>query len=450
MIDEKQLLDLCKYIVKSGQKKGADAIEVHGVFLSELEANVRQGQVNSVNKKLGTSIAIRLYIGKKMGSAFTNLATKEDADEALKLAIASAKATTEDEDWIGLPTPSEYPKVDLWDDSIPECDPAQAVDIISEVLSRLSQEPGLIPAFGVGGADFAISAYANSNGIAHSEKSSIGYAFVATVAQTETGVTPSIGSFDIQRNLELDLDAIIKDNLDTVRICKKTAQGKTGKHTVIIHPRAYGQLMDNTLFKSIRGDNVARGISKIGDKIGDQVADERITIYDDGTDPRGLNSSSADDEGVPRQRTPIIEKGVLQSFLWDTYWANKMGLKSTGNAKRNARQGLVEISKSTAVIEPGEREIEEIIKEIDHGYYIHNVQGAHSSNPDSGDFSVVGNPAILIENGEMIGAVHGLMFSGNIFDLLMNIQEVSSTVRVLFSTIGPDIAFKDVDVITKE
>jgi PmbA protein len=78
------------------------------------------------------------------------------------------------------------------------------------------------------------------------------------------------------------------------------------------------------------------------------------------------------------------------------------------------------------------------------------VQGAHSSNPESGDFSIVGNPAILIENGKMIGAVHGLMVSGNTFDLLKNVKEVSSTVRTLIPVVGPDIAFADVDIIAKE
>ncbi len=452
MADEKQLLELCKYIVDSGQKKGADAIEAYSVYQSELEAEVRQGQINTVNKKIGDQIAIRLYIGKRMGSAFTNLATKEDTDEALDLAIAAAKVTTEDTDWVSLPTPSEYADIKgIWDDSIPNCDPGQAVGIIGQVLSKLTaSEPGIIPAFGVGGADFTISAYANSNGVAHSEKASIGYAFVGCVAQTEDSVTPSITSFDIQRGIELDIDAIVNDNLEIIRICKKTVKGKTGKHTVILHPRAYSQLMNYTLVEAIKGDNVARSKSAIADKIGDAVADERVTIYDDGTDPRGMNTSVADGEGVPRQRTPIIEKGVLRSFLWDTYWANKMGLKSTGNARRNTRQGLVEISPSTIVIEPGTRDIQDIIKEIDHGYYIRNVQGAHSSNPESGDFSVVGNPAILIEKGEMVGAVHGLMFSGNMFELLKSIKEISGTVRNQFSYIGPDIAFSNVDVIAKE
>jgi PmbA protein len=127
-----------------------------------------------------------------------------------------------------------------------------------------------------------------------------------------------------------------------------------------------------------------------------------------------------------------------------------MGVKSTGNAKRNMRQGLVDISPSNIVVEPGEREIEDIIKGIKYGYYIRGVQGAHSSNPESGDFSIVGNPAILIENGKMVGAVHGLMVAGNVYDLLNQVDEVAKTPHYLQSIIGPEIVFKDVSLIAKE
>jgi PmbA protein len=198
-----------------------------------------------------------------------------------------------------------------------------------------------------------------------------------------------------------------------------------------------------------RGDNVARGKSMIADKIGDEVASEIFTLVDDGLYPTGANTTLADDEGVPRQRTPIIENGVLQSFLWDTYWANKMDLKSTGNAKRNMRQGLVEISPTTLVVEPGTREVEDIISEMEHTFYIQNVQGAHSSNPESGDFSVVANPAILIKDGKMVGGINGLMISGNIFDLLKNVVEVAKTPIPMLSWIGPEIVVDNIDVVAK-
>ncbi|GAF96197.1 unnamed protein product, partial [marine sediment metagenome] len=131
------------------------------------------------------------------------------------------------------------------------------------------------------------------------------------------------------------------------------------------------------------------------------------------------------------------------------YWANKMGEESTGNARRSMRQGLVELATTNMVVEPGTRDIQDIISEVDHGYLVRNVQGAHSSNPESGDFSVVGNPAVRVEDGEMVGAVHGLMVSGNVFELLNQVTEIAKTPLVLQGLIGPEIVFGDVNVIAR-
>jgi PmbA protein len=263
-------------------------------------------------------------------------------------------------------------------------------------------------------------------------------------------MTPAVIAYDIKRNLDVDLDGTVNTVANQIRLLKIPAIGQTGKFKVIIHPQAYSQLFNFTLLKGVSGDSVARGKSMIADKIGDTIASEIFTLVDNGLHPTSAVTSIADDEGVPRQRTPIIENGVLRSFLWDTYWANKMDLKSTGNAKRNMRQGLVEIDPTTLVIEPGTREIEDIISEIDHGYYIQNVQGAHSSNPESGDFSVVGNPAILIKDGKLVGGIDGLMISGNIFDLLKNVIEIAKTTIPLFSWVGPEIVVKNIDVVAKD
>jgi PmbA protein len=81
---------------------------------------------------------------------------------------------------------------------------------------------------------------------------------------------------------------------------------------------------------------------------------------------------------------------------------------------------------------------------------VRDVQGAHSSNPESGDFSIVGNPAVLIEDGEMKGAVHGLMVSGNVFGLLKQVVEVAKKPLVLQGLIGPEIVCEDMKVIARE
>jgi PmbA protein len=452
MKSEKELLDFCQYVVSAGQKKGANAIEVQADSRADLDAGVELGQVNSVNRSVGTEFAVRLYLGKKMGSAFTNIPTRQALDEGIGMALSAAKATTEDKDWQRLPEPRTYKQIPgLWDESTTKCEPAKVVELAADIVGRASAaEPGVIAAQVSAGVSIHSGAYANSSGVAIAEKHTAAYIVLAGVAPTESGMTPIVVSYDVQRGLQLDLDKVVDDLASTIRLCKKTVKATSGKSTVILHPQAYSGLMQFTLLMSVRGDNVARGKSKIADKIGDTIGSQVLTIADDGTTPKGMHTSIADDEGVPRQRTPIIEKGVLRSFLWDTYWANKMGVKSTGNARRDMRQGLVDIATSNLVVSPSKRDIADIISGIKQGYLIRSLQGAHSSNPESGDFSVVGNPAFLIEGGELKGAVDGLMLAGNVYELLRNTVEVAKVPIYLESTIGPEVVFKDIQVVAKD
>jgi PmbA protein len=452
MLDEKALLEICKKVVREGQKLGADAVEVQAEDASDMQATIELGQVAGVELTSGVQIAIRVFIGKRVGSAFTNIPSEMATKDALKLALDAARATTEDDNAQQIPGPTSYSTLEgLWNDSVASAEPSYVAEVSTDLVKKAtSKEPDLIPGLGGTGSEAHVSAYANSRGAVVSQRGTIGYTYLMGVAPTESGMTPAVFASDVGRSNKLDADRVVDEVVDTIGIVRKTAHGESGKFPIILHPSAYGALMTFTLFASIRGDNVARGKSMIGDKLGERIASEVVTISDDGLDVRGVNAGIADDEGVPRQRTIIIEKGILRSFIWDNYWARRMGVTSTGNAQRNKRQGLVEISTSNIILEPGTRPIDDIISEIQYGYYIRGVQGAHSSNPESGDFSVVGNPAILIENGKMIGGVHGLMVSGNVYDLLKQTEELGKDVINIQTLIGPELKVRDVDVIVKE
>jgi PmbA protein len=450
-MNELQLIDLCNKIVSKAQGNGASASEVQVKSNRQVLADIELGQISSVSQGQSDQLAIRVFIEGRMGCAFTNILSENEAEEALRLALNSARVTTTDEEWRSLSKPSVYPDVaGIWDNEAASCEASKMVEMTVDILRVASEvEPGMIPVYGGTSAVVERNAYANSNGVSHSERGTAAYIILAAIAQTESGVTPMVTSFDISRGLDLNINETINDLASTVRICKKKVEGKKGKHTVIMHPAAYGSLLQYTLLQSIRGDNVARGKSMIADRIGDDIASSKITLNDDGLYPDAINTAISDDEGVPKQKTAIIDHGVLGSFLWDTYWANKMGVESTGNATRSLRQGLVEVTPNTITIEPGDRDVHDILSDIDYGYYIRDVQGAHSSNPESGDFSIVGNPAILVKDGELTGAIDGLMLSGNIFDLLKQVDEVAKKPIKLESIIAPEIAFTDVNVITR-
>ena len=190
MNNEQELLDLCKYMVSHAKEAGADEVEVHAKIQTELESNIELAQISSVNQQTGTQIAIRVIIGKKIGGAFTNIATKEAAKEAMQLAINAAKATTEDPDWVTLPSLEEYSTIDgLWSDEVTTTKPDAIVDSTGELIVKASSaEEGLILVGGTTAVVYGYEAYANSNGIAHAEKGTV--AFIAGVVAAKASIQP--------------------------------------------------------------------------------------------------------------------------------------------------------------------------------------------------------------------------------------------------------------------
>jgi PmbA protein len=232
-------------------------------------------------------------------------------------------------------------------------------------------------------------------------------------------------------------------------------KAEAGEYPVLLDAFALESIFMHTLIPSIKGDNVSRGNSKLKDQIGSKVAADDLNLFDDGTLAGGLHSGKADMEGVPKQRTPIIEQGILRGFLYDNYWGKIEGRESTGNASRGGGRlnlppygTLPTINPSNIVLKPGSASEDELVTHMKNGYYVRNVQGAHQSNPETGEFSVAIAPAWRIIKGEITHAVKGAMIAGNTYDLMDRISLVGKETRQLGTFVAPKIIVDKLKVIT--
>jgi PmbA protein len=203
------------------------------------------------------------------------------------------------------------------------------------------------------------------------------------------------------------------------------------------------------LSQGLNGKEVYKGTSPLAGKIGETLFDEKVTIIDDGTIDGKFASASYDDEGVPRRRNVLIEKGVLKSFIYDLKTAAQSGVKSTGNASR----GLFnppEPSGTNLVIQPGETPLKDILAGMDNGIIVEDLLGIGQGNIISGAFS---NPLALafkVEKGEIVGRVKDLSIAGNIYDLLKNVAAVSKEALWVYSTVyAPYILIPEMNVAGK-
>ena len=132
-------------------------------------------------------------------------------------------------------------------------------------------------------------------------------------------------------------------------------------------------LLDN-IFDAVHGMSIYRHESFLAGKLGEKVANDNLTVIDDATIPGLFGTSPFDDEGVPSRRTVVIERGVLKSYLLNTYAARKLGLKTTGNASRGLT-GNAGIGHGNFFIEKGVQSPERLIAGVTNGFYVTELMG---------------------------------------------------------------------------
>jgi len=203
------------------------------------------------------------------------------------------------------------------------------------------------------------------------------------------------------------------------------------KMSVIVRNQISANLLAIFLSGPLNADWVQKGRSSLAGKLGKQVASENVELVDDGTMPGGFRTRSFDDEGHPTQRTPIIQKGILENYFYDTYTALQDNVESTGNASRTFGYWTKpQPSPSNLLLEPEKTTFEEIVQQTKKGLYIDQTIGEWLSNPVSGNLNATVTHGFLIENGKETEPVNGVIIAGNFHELLMGgVEMIGNDVR---------------------
>ena len=176
---------------------------------------------------------------------------------------------------------------------------------------------------------------------------------------------------------------------------------------------------------SLEASSVAYGRSQFADKLGQQIANEKVTAIDDGTIPNAWGSVNFDDEGTPSRKNVLIENGVLKSYMVDKFNGRRMGMAPTGNARRQG-YGFTPTSRMTnTYIAPGQDRNEDIIASMEYGLYAKEMGGG-SVNPVTGEFNFAVSEGYMVRNGKICEPVRGASLVGKGSDILMNIDMVGT------------------------
>jgi TldD protein len=255
--------------------------------------------------------------------------------------------------------------------------------------------------------------------------------FVAQVIVERKGILYS-GSERMCKSVALDKfwgsstpSSIANIALQRALLMTRAKACPAGRMQVLFAGEAGGTIIHEACGHGLEADIVDKDYSIYRDRIGQLVANKNITMIDDPTIPSLYGSYKFDDEGVPAQRSVLIENGVLKSYISDILSAKKYNAKSTGNGRRESFKYAPVPRMSNTFILPGNATFESMLDRIKNGIYVKKMGGGEV-NPTTGDFVFFVSEGYLVRNGKVSYPVRGATLSGNGPSVLKNIIELGN------------------------
>ncbi len=202
-------------------------------------------------------------------------------------------------------------------------------------------------------------------------------------------------------------------------------QAPSGSMPVVVGGGFGGVLFHEMTGHGLEADHIQKGASVYAGKLGQEVADPLLTAFDDGEMTGEWGSGAIDDEGTPCQKTPVIEGGKVTSYLYDLLRARRDDAAPTGNGRRESFRHLPVPRMTNTYIEPGDADPEDLISEVDNGFYAVSFGGGQVE-PASGDFVFGVSEGYLIEGGKVTKPCRGATLIGNCLTALAAIDAVAS------------------------
>ena len=209
-----------------------------------------------------------------------------------------------------------------------------------------------------------------------------------------------------------------------------------GTYTVLVGPLVLGLVLHEAFGHASEGDIVASGESVLKNKLGEKLASDDVTIIDEGIVEGGY-FYPFDDEGTEKEKTVIVENGVLKYFLQSRNTAHEIGVKTTGNARAQDFDNLPIVRQTNYYLQPKDAAFEEIIEDIDFGIYVSGKGGGGGEvEPGLGTFTFGVGPSKIIRQGELAETVKGVVISGSILETLKTVDAAGKDLKIITSVFG--------------
>jgi PmbA protein len=436
------LKSLAAEVVSRALDAGATDAEAGVSEGDEFSVTVRMGEVETLQESGSRGLGLKVYVGQRSASASTSDLTPDGILQLVSGAMALAKVTEEDP-FAGLADAADFGQLDsdlyLYFDDVYSLPGTERIERARRAeAAALAFDKRITNSQG-GSFDAATGrrVLANSRGFLGDYRTSYCGISAAPLASDESGAMQrDFWSTSARRIVDLESPESIGQEAARRALRRLGARRVPTQQVPIVFAPEVARSLIGHLFEAASGDSIWRSASFLAGQLGETVAAPGITLIDDHTmilpsGVGGFGTSPFDGEGLPARRTVVVQDGVLQTYLLNTYTARKLKMRSTGNASRGG------IGAGNLYLQPGTQTPEEMIAAIPNGFYVLSLMG-FGANLVTGDYSR-GASGLWIENGELAYAVEEVTVSGNLREMLKSITAVGDDLIFRGSVTSPTV-----------
>lgn len=434
------MIQLAEKTVRYAMKLGASCCDVLVTDSHYSSAEIEKGSMKQANSVLDPGVAIRAF---KNGCSGFSSCTGQDSHAiktAAELAVSLAKSGTPDPDFKDLPGSARPTRVSgLFDKRISELQPAEIVAMAIELADIAGDDKRITSVNASVSVGETRLALANSNGFSSSQRLTFCEMGAESVARSGAAM---FSGFDTGSSRKLEkpmIKEVGQNSMEHAILGLRQTKIQTGDYPVVVDPLAAGFVLSTAIGGGVNAESIQRKRSYLGGKLGAKLAPPSFTVHDDPRIEWATGSYSFDGEGTPSRLTRVIEKGVLKSYLYDSYTAGKDSVPSTGSSSRGGAiwsfRRPPSISSSNLVVKKGSSSLAEMLEETRKGVYLRLTYDY--PNLASGEFSGLMMESYTIEHGELGPSIRQSTIGIGLLDLLERLDMIGKESRDAFGVRTP-------------
>ncbi|AFS77756.1 TldD/PmbA family protein [Gottschalkia acidurici 9a] len=443
-------MKLAEILFQKGKEAGFEDMEVYFQSNNSFNLKIFEGEIVNYSISDEQGLSFRGIYNQKMGYSYTEKVDETSVDMLIKEAKANATIIDSDDEEFIYEGSKEYKEVNNYNKALEDISNEEkiklAFELEKEALSLDKRVEAVDPC--IFSESSSESIVINSKGLRLEDKSNLAFAYLGVKVKDGEDIKTS-AKYAISNDFnKFDTKTLAKGAVDEAVSMLGAKPVKSGQYEIILRNDISANILE--AFSSIfSAEAVQKDLSLLKGKIGEKIANNLITIVDDPFLKDGIASTGFDSEGVATKHKKLIDGGVLKTFLHSLKTAKKDGVEPTGNGFKGYKSSI-SISPTNMYIENGDTKLEDMIRSIDRGLLIVDVQGLHSGlNTISGDFSLSAY-GFLIEGGRVLRPVNQITIAGNYFEVLNDVEIVGSDLEFALPGAGyigsPSLKIKKLSV----